>query len=325
VKQNIRFVWIDDNKDRQTDSKNLSDELEIKVDFINVNKIEIDKELTKLIQGTEPNLIIMDHSLDQVNSETYRTGSTAASFIHEHWHECPIVSFTGVDINNIDIRHKAAYEAMYPINRISDFYNTILSIAFGFDILKKNRPKDITSLIKLYNCPEDDIDKMKKILPKELKENFEDKSILLEIYRWSKSFLFKRPGFLYNSIWAATFLGLNEAGFEVVKDKIIKAKYNGIFEDSSNERWWKSKLIEEVGELTQEIGLPWIIGRKLVDYNEKYFSKCFSSGEDYPETVAAEDMTLGASWKPMKLKFTVPHPNFEDMLFFEELRLMNPA
>ena len=325
MKKKLKFVWVDDNPARKKDSENLSSQLDITVDFLDLKGQPIDERLHHLAIGSEPDLIILDHSLDQALSETYKTGSTAATFLHEQWPECPIVSFTGVDLNDIDIRHKSAYEGMYPINRISEYYKSILSIATGFNLLKNNRPSDITSLLSKFKVPEDDQEKFKKILPKELKENFDDKSLLSEIYRWSRSILFKRPGFLYDRVWAATYLGLSEKGFGQVEKSFDKAKYQGVFSDASNERWWKSKLLEIVGEKTQEVGLPWVIGRKLVDVNKQNFSKCYSSNEDFPETVAAEDMTPGARWKAMKLKYTEPHPNFEDMLFFEELRLMKPA
>ncbi len=290
-----------------------------------MNKVEIDKVLLELVAGPEPDLIIMDHRLDMAYSNTYRTGSTAAIFIHEYWASCPIISLTGVELEEIDIRHRSLYEGMYPITRISDYYSSIMSIAEGFSTLKRKIPKDIDTLISLFIPSEEDANKIKKVLPKELKQNFEDKSLLLEIFRWYRSIIYKRPGFLYSEIWAATLLGLNIEGFRKVKGSFDSTKYSGIFVDEFNPRWWKSGLLQKLCEIVEKTGTPWVIGQELVKRDSKLLSKCFASGEEHPETVAAEDTTIGAKWYPMKLKYTEPNPNYEDMLFFEELRLMKPA
>lgn len=321
----MKFVWIDDNTARKEEAENLSANLQVEVEFIDVDNTKIEDKLIELVKKEVPDLVLMDHSLDRTISETYRTGSTVASFLREHWKNCPIVSCTGVEFNDIDIRHKSAYEGIYPINRISENYESIYSVAFGFHVLRENYPKEIADLFQLLDCPIGECDKLHKILPKEIKKNFNDNSLLIEIYRWCNNILFERPGFLYDELWSATYLGLNEDGFNRVKEKFNDAKYDGIFKDNSKPRWWKGKLLEILSELVDGIGLPWIIGRNLVENDDKYFSKCFASGEDFPETVAAEDTTPGAEWYPMKLKNTEPHTNYEEMLFFDELRIMKPA
>jgi hypothetical protein len=174
--------------------------------------------------------------------------------------------------------------------------------------------------------PESDRDRFVKILPHELKDKFNDGSYPVELFRWINSLLFERPGFLYNRLWTSTLLGLSDSGFQNVEAKFESAKYQGAFVMTGEERWWKSQVLSILGEETGKYGLPWEIGRSLVDgHIESFFSKCHSSQEFYPETVAAVDDRDDAEWHPMKLKYTSPHPHFEDMLFFEELRMMKPA
>jgi len=120
-------------------------------------------------------------------------------------------------------------------------------------------------------------------------------------------------------------LGITEQGFEVVQHIFDYTKYKGVFNDESNERWWKSLLLTTLSDHIQEPGLPWVLGRKLPGIKDTHYSKCYASGEDYPDTVAFEDSTDDAKRAAMKLKYTIPHPNFEDLLFFEELRMMQPA
>ncbi len=323
--EKLKIVWIDDNPEREKDAKNLGESLSAQVKFIGLKNKSVDEKLSELILGEEPDLILMDHSLNNADSITYKTGSTAAFYIREQWPNCPIISITGVSLSEVDVRHKAAYEGMYPIDAISNNYFVIQAVALGFREMKKRQLTSIDAIIDLLKSSEEDGEKIKKILPKEIKENLEDKSLLVEIYRWFSSVLLERPGFLYNRIWVATFLGLNQEGFAKVENIFENAKYKGVFSNKTQERWWKSKVLNILGEEVEEIGLPWEIGRNLSDISPNDFSKCYVAGENFPETVAAEDTTSDANWHPMKLKNTEAHPSFENMLFFEELRIMKPA
>lgn len=320
----LKFIWIDDTPRRARSAQNMGNALNTEVDFHGLKNKNVNEELQSILNGQEPDLILMDHSLDQADYEAIRSGSSAAAIIREKWQSCPIVSVTGTDIIDMDTRHKSAYEAIFQFSSISKNYSKIVAIAKGFKSLRQSPPKTIDDILNNFNVPDDERSKIVKIFPHELKDNFQDKSLLLEIYRWCESTLFKRPGFLYDRLWVSTLLGLNPAGFNRVETKFAAAKYNGVFANDPDERWWKSEVLSILGETTGEVGLPWKIGRALVG-NQGYFSKCYVSEEEFPETVAAVDTTNDAEWHPMKLKYTDPHPLFEDMLFFEELRIMKAA
>lgn len=317
------FVWVDDNPDRQKSAENLADRIGVQVDFIGVDKKDIDEVLKELIsRDTEPDLILMDHSLIRTESETFKTGSTAALFIHEKWHECPIICVTGAEPEDVDFRQRSAYEKIIPFTRISDYDSDLLSIAVGFRDLKNNRPTNPIALMDLMATPEDDRPKMLKILPKELKENFTDKSVLLEIFRWISTVLFERPGFLYDKLWAATTLGIKENSFHLIENIFVNAEYQGVFADDTQKLWWKSELLTILSEQVSGVDLPRNKGRKLPLIEAKDYSQCFASEEDSPEIVAFEDDTENAGRAPMKLKYTIAHPHYENLLFFEEIRIM---
>ncbi|HOY17404.1 MAG TPA: response regulator [Haliscomenobacter sp.] len=324
-KKKLKFIWIDDTPQRRKSADNMSKELNIDVDFCDLKNKNVNSELQSISSKPEPDLVLMDHSLDQADGETTRSGSSAAAILRENWHACPIVSITGTDIIDMDTRHRSAYEAIFQYSDISRSYPKIMAIAKGFSSLKQKPPTTIKEVLDHLNVPEDERVRIIKILPGELKDNFNNKSLLLEIYRWCESILFKRPGFLYDRLWASTLLGLNLDGFKQVEAKFNSAKYQGVFTDHSDERWWKSELLSILGEEVDQVGLPWVMGRALVDNKKDYFSKCYVNQEEFPETVAAVDATNDAEWHPMKLKYTDPHPIFEDMLFFEELRMMKAA
>lgn len=326
----MRFIWIDDDNGRQEAATNMEQALEVQVQFESVNGKKIDAELTRILDSNdEPDLVVMDHVLSLTDSETIRKGSTAATRIKEKWTECPVVSVTNAFENtthHVDTRQKDAYENMFPAEQISEHYITIYSIAQGFKALKSKKPKSINEILKSLQCPEQERERIKKILPSEIKieENLNDESLLIELYKWINNVLFKRPGFLYDELWSATYLGLTLEGFRIISDQFEPAKYTGVFHDNSRPRWWKSLIIEILFEKFPQSGMPWVVGRNLIQ-EEKYYSKDYATGEDYPETVAAVDQTIPADWQPMKLKYSEPHPSFENLLYFEELRIMKPA
>lgn len=322
---NLNFLWLDDNPKRYKDAENMATELSANINFIGLKDKKPDEELLKILSIAEPDLVLMDHSLEQAENTAIRSGSSAAAIIREKWQYCPIVAVTATDLADMDTRHRLAYEEIFQITCISKKYSKIKAIAEGFRAMKSNPPLAINDILKYLTVPEDEREKMTKVFPRELKENFHDKSLLLEIYRWCEFTLFKRPGFLYDRLWVSTLLGLNLDGFKQVEIKFESAKYQGVFANDSTERWWRSEVLSILGAETIQGGLPWVLGRVLVNDNRDHFSHCFSSHEEFPETVAAVDETPDTDWQPMKLKHTDPHPFFEDMLFFDELRIMKGA
>lgn len=323
MSKSLKFIWIDDDPLRKRECNNLGQSLDVSIKFIDVKND--DQALKDVLSENEPNLILIDHNLNDIISGVFKKGSTVAVYIRETWPECPIICVTGEDINEVDSQNRLQYEDVFEINKISNYYSTILSIANSFKYLKKRRPKTLDDFLDLIDAPKKDYERLKTIIPKELKEYDLNKSLLLDISHWVRKVLIKRPGFLYDRLWAATLLGIKESSLNKVEHLFERAKYTGIFMDGSNERWWKSKLLNILSSNIQERGLPWEKGRKMPNIEKDDFSKCYATGKYFPETVAYVDETPKARCHPMLLKETVVHPNYEDLLFFEEIRMMKPA
>jgi CheY-like chemotaxis protein len=331
MKKKFTVLWIDDDpQKKRRASENLKDRLNLDVKFIDVENKNLPAELKQILSGDEPDLILMDHMLNRVNINGYERGSTAAEVIHEEWPDCPIVCVTAAPLRNIDRHQRSIYEDIFEFDNISLYDSTIISIAESFQKLKmkKNRPQSIDDFIKLLRAPEDDKERLIAVIPKELKneELYQDESLLLTISRWVRHTLMAKPGFLYDRLWTATLLGIKEESLPKIEHIFSKAKYSGIFADKGNERWWQSKLKEILFLQFPEIDeiYPWKLGRKLPEITEADFSKCYASGEDFPETVAYTD-EAAKTRKPMRLRYTVSHPGFEKFLFFEEMRMMKGA
>ena len=326
MSERLKFIWIDDTKERKASADNLQTSLGVDVEFVELENKEVNNELDRLLSESEiPDLILMDHSFTQAQTRSIKTGSSASAIIRENWQSCPIISVTATAQSDMDITHQLAYEAVFRFEEISSHYQAILSIAQGFKKLRDNQPTSVEDVLSQLDAPENDHGKLKKVLPQELKSNFEDVIQFRELFKWCKNTLFKQPGFLYDKKWVCTLLGLSETGFEQVEAKFETAVYNGVFSSFTEKRWWKAKVLSVLGSETDTLGQPWVIGRGLVNEQEDNYSKCYSSQESFPETVAATDATPDADWYPMKLKHTVIHPDYESLLFFEEIRMMKPA
>jgi len=325
MSSNLRIIWIDDNPKREEEAINLKHSINANVEFICVEKYNTEQFQKKIDGLSKPNLVLMDHSLDKTFSDTFKTGSTTATILHDKWPNCPIVCVTGIEPNLVLSRQRLTYQEVFLISNISNKYASINAIGEGFKIINHNRIKNLEDIFEAIKAPNEENMRLSKIFPKELKESFSDPSYSLQFYKWFSTVLYSRPGFLYDRLWAATILGLNEFGFEKVESLFVDAEYKGIFYDQSQKRWWKSLLLSKLGEIVEASGLPWVIGRHLPNINQGDYSKCYASGESYPETVAYEDESINSKQYSMKLKNTISHPKYENMLFFEEIRIMKAA
>ncbi|MEP7198103.1 MAG: hypothetical protein ABI851_16415 [Saprospiraceae bacterium] len=320
MNKKLRFIWIDD-ENREVSFQNMKAQLGIIGKFINITQANVDY-LTD-INKIKPDLILIDHNLTKSNDKI-KKGSTIASLIREKHPDIAIACVTGQLMNKpIDTLEQSSYETVFNIDEIEKNYETMKSIANSYRKLIAGKPNNTTEFIALLNAPKVDKIKLEYIVPREIKDNFNDKALFKNTSHWIRNILIERPGFLYNRLWAATYLGLTERGFEKVEEIFKTAKYNGLFADKTKERWWKSKLLEILSKEVKTTGLPWQKGRSLKGINAHNFSKDHytNNNEDLPEVVAYTDETSREQY-PMKLKYTVPHPRFDKLLFFEEIRMM---
>ena len=325
MSKEFKFIWIDDDPERSSDSTSLSFRLGIEIDFKCVKDKKLTSELESIMLGEEPDLIIIDHKLEDVDSKIFKTGSSSAALIREKWPACPIVCMTGITKNKLDSRKVWIYDEVFQIVDISKTDKTLVAIAEGFRKLKKKPPQKLADIIERLKAPKAELKRLEAVIPKVLKENFNDSSLIVNISGWIRRVLFKRPGFLYDRLWTSTLLGLNENGFQKVEDVFVEAKYSGVFNDESNERWWKSEVLRILSKKVEGNKLPWEKGQLISGLNKGDFSKCYVSNSDFPEVVAFIDESESSEQVPMLLKYTERHPNYEDLLYFDEIRIMKAA
>lgn len=330
MKNKFNIIWIDDIETRE----NLANSLEeyedsnfprrrIKKVFVKAKGKQLNEVLLPLYKNKEPDLIIVDHFLDKMNNNSkVSKGSTVAQILREQWPVCPIIGISAVsNRNEIDIRSRLIYDDFFLFENFTSKFTTLLVIASNFNLLKKKRINNIDEIVKLLKPPSDEASKIKSIIGVDFKDNINDNSLVSRIYKWIR-LSFRKPGFLYDELWAATLIGLNMDGFNKFKNKFDKALYKGIFSDPTNVMWWKS-IIKEIifkSNPKENSNYPWVVGR-IFTKNKSFYSKCHSCGKDYPEIVGYTDERKKHKVQ-LHIGCSIPHPNENNTLFFEEIRIM---
>lgn len=313
------IVWIDDNPGRARTAVDLG------AKFINVQHKDLAQKIQEFLTGPQPPLVMLDHVLDNTSTKNpvFQTGSTIAEAIKEKWPACPVVGVTNVDnVPDIDVRTKRIYDALLPFQDFSQYIDRIDAIKKGFAFVARTKARTAGKLVQLLKPPADEVERLVAALPDDLKKSFRDPSVASRLYRWIEG-LMDRPGFLYNELWAATFLGLTELGFQKVAGRFKNAKYSGVFTRDDDPRWWSSRLSEllyrQCSPKPQE--MSWHTGRHLRGIKRDHFSRCYVCKEEFPETVAFID-EKSVEQHAMHLKCTVLDPRYKRELYFEDIRMM---
>jgi len=319
MKTSTKLIWIDDNPDRARTAEDLG------ADFINVKNGDLEKEVETLLNGPRRPLVILDHILDKTSSTNplFQRGSTIAEAIKEQWPACPVIGVTNADqVGEIDLRTKQTYDDLLSFVDFRRHFDRMKPIARDFARIANatlRKPQDLVALLK---PPSEERERLEFALPDHLKRSLADSSVASRSYRWVNH-LMNRPGFLYDAVWSATFLGLNKHGFLKVSSIFERARYDGIFSRDNDPRWWLSRLTEllyrKVAPRPGE--LSWHVGRRLPGLRHSHFSRCYACNDEFPEVVAYLDVSSNER-RPMHLKCTTLHPRYERELYFEDVRMM---
>jgi hypothetical protein len=312
------ILWIDDNPSREPTATDLG------ARFLSVRGKELAPMLKRLLSGPSPRLVVIDHVLDKAldSHPVFLKGSTIAEAIKERWPSCPVIGVTNADnLSGIDLRTKEAYDALFPFQNFSEYFDRVQGIARGFALIARTG-RNIQKLIGLLKPPGEENKRLFAALNDDLKRKPQDPSVASRIFRWVEH-LMDRPGFLLDELWSATLLGLNDDGYRKVSNIFEKAKYRGIFVRPENSRWWSSRLLEQLYKRCKpEPGeLSWHAGKRLPGVKKEHFSSCYYCGEEYPDTVAFLDEASNER-RAMHLRCTELHPRHTRELYFEDIRIM---
>jgi len=339
IKRPVKIIWIDDDIDHKEDAKNIeSRRKNLKIIFI--TPFEFEKILE---EESDVDLFLVDDRLLSRRRKPLpalfkRHGLSVAAQIREKFPEIPIYLFSAYK-EGIGIYTTLAEAAESLADDIFDFktiqrkgHNILYYDALDYRRIRESPRESVDSLLNLLNAPEIDHEKIVSALPESLKNGLspitEKERALgnaIAFGKWTKRIFLKLPGFVYNSLYAATKLGITEETFIELSREFENARYNGIFAKTSCKLWWDSKLREIIFELAAE-RIPddettdlRVLTKKIFSLDDSKISRCIVCGDKYPETIGINKDDEN-DYQPVHYRCSEPHPKKTRLLYFEEPR-----
>jgi len=141
----------------------------------------------------------------------------------------------------------------------------------GFQRLSSVKTKNWRNLIKTLGANADEAEKLKETLPPTEKAVFVGKSAKREwdappIARWLNRVVLGYPGILYDSLHAATLLGISEESFLSIRVQQFfrDARYSGPFKNMMP-RWWRDRILSSAFELIKKYTLGRDVSETFAD------------------------------------------------------------
>jgi CheY-like chemotaxis protein len=318
----IKTLYIDDEEidlTRNKDYFNADDRFEL----IPCKPSDL-AEAYKCISTVIPELILVDLDLSSADGEGKvidLNGLTLMTEIRQKFQKIPLILFTKRSIFESEIS-SVPENLLYTIDhvvykeQVSKHDPTLLdelySLAEGYHKLSLIDKLNWDTIYDLLEASEEDYDSIKASSPPSLLTTGSP-YLTIEVSKWIRKTLFEYPGILYDSLHAATFLGISETEFlsDIIQEYFLEAKYSGLFSiPSVKNYWWKSKLSEIANENMNddEAMMPlrkaFFINWKRIKGAELEIAKCVYSEESPAEWVCY------VLKKPMMLKYSLLyHPD----------------
>lgn len=332
--EEMRIVWVDDDVTHKKDATFIEEKCEkLRVDFFHPKEFNV--------KNNPADLFLIDDRLYQLankdNEHSNKQGLTLAAEIRVNFPEIPIYIFTN------DYFSKGIFGSLSQATEgLADekiFYKDIQrqgpQILYN-DTLDYKRVREIErlnykQLVGLLNPPEDSMDDLLNGFPEILKgglrltEDTEKAAGNSLFYaKWIKKALLAFPGYVYDSLFAATSVGLKEELFEKTPD-FDNARYTGVFAHSRKPLWWKRKLNQILmNEAQKSLKLADItnlfsIAEKIYKLRDVEQLRCAVCNDKFPETVAYNKEDENER-QPVHFSCSCVDYRKENKLFYDEIR-----
>ncbi|MDY6791743.1 MAG: hypothetical protein SWH54_10810 [Thermodesulfobacteriota bacterium] len=312
----VRTIYIDDDdKELRKYQKKFEEDERSKNNFkvvsINPQKPNLN-DLLKEIKKKKFDLILIDFDLSKPKNDLLlgTSGAGLSAVLKENYPDIPLILFTRKSVFKVDKFPPRILSSLdgflYKTELFKENSEKLVflnEISLGFKRLRNARSSKFSNLLKIIDAPKTDYDLLKESNPPlDAKGNWS----VSEVTQWIREVILNYPGILYDSLHAATFVGISEHEFltDQVQNLFEKAKYSGIF-GKIDKCWWKSslrkiaisKMNKKEKDLPIYMGFPTALKRAKNKDVEK--SKCVYSGETPAEWVC---YILG---KPVKIKYSL--------------------
>lgn len=334
MKEKISLIWIDDDKNHKKDAEYIMKKCaNLEISFFHPTEFDPDKKSADLFLLDDR---LYQHENDN-NQKSKQRGLTLAADIRVVFPEIPIYIFTneffeqGIFGTLSLATEGLADEKIFYKNIQRSGFEILYNDAIDYKKVRSIEKLNYKQLLKLLNPPEGINDDLYNALPEPLKEglrpaNDEEKPDGNSLFfgKWVKRILLTYSGFLYDSLFAATSVGLPEEKFLKIGD-FKQALYDGVFSKPRKPLWWKGKLTSILIDKAQksmkinDIGNPFSIAEKAYNLREEEQLRCAVCKEKYPETVAF-NKDDESDRQPVHLSCSEVDRSKENKLFFEEIR-----
>jgi hypothetical protein len=327
----LNIYWLDDDSSRFDAFKTLIEDSA--ADFsldVKVHPILVDQSLIQTIDQWEqspptpsPDLFMLDHVLlPQLPHKL--TGNTLAHLLRITFNNIPLVSVTAMFTpgHNHSGQDVHEYTAIIEYNNLSENIESLFSIARDYRQLSAATWE---YLMGKLGTPESEQKVLKLAIPQDLVHELTPTKHN-QLARWIRSELLEKPGYLFNELHAATFLGLSVAGFSKIKYKFDSALYQGPFATIKRPLWWQTKLREQLYNLvgSDSSDFTQTAGRMLSSFEEADLCKCYVSNTSEAVDFVIAQTYPTKSWHTVREQYTIPNPDsFSPLPGFDQLLIIN--
>lgn len=261
-----------------------------------------------------PDLFLIDYELSLVQADGSKAsyqGSTLAAELRTRYPDCPIILVTRESIlNQLDRRTKRQLTDRIQLfddiilkgmldDNIDDTRNLLISIAQGFQSLSKFEDKSWVKLMHALEANEGEARALREAAPPLQEGDW----IVTGAAHWIRNVVLEYPGIVYDSVNAATRLGIDTQSFleDPIQELFRPAAYTGVF-SMSVKCWWKDRLLSIAQQFVSKHQLSGPINRTFREAAER------AIGLQLTPANCVWDKSPGADWvcyilqKPVKIK-----------------------
>jgi hypothetical protein len=317
----IKVLVLDDEKKRMKQYKAFAEINDFLLQFISLEDEDPLEKMNGILDGSNyPDIIILDHKFTNAKTKISKGTSLISAF--RMTFKCPIIAVTAAKKDCI-ADFDSHYDDIFDINELSSIGDYIKIMIDGF--YKVSKVSNMDELLKLLEIPETVITDLSNSLPDEIKnqDNYISTDFNSVVYKWFINYFYKLPGFLHNIDWTATLIGVNKKNFKEYEEKIEMTKYDGIWSNPNDKRWWKSKIYELISSKEVELH-PWYFQEacnQVLEIKKDHISKCYKCQENWPEIMALTDYS-DPSYEQVHLRCSQHNHRKYSYPYYEEPRIM---
>ncbi len=336
----INILWVDDNKDRDKDAKDL-EKMNSKISAKWIHPVNFFIELNQKKAARDVDLFLVDYGLStRPQSEDNHFDGEGLSLIgriRENYPDIPVYLYSSDD--NSDVFNKLAYTAKKEAEQVMTLdkilkkgFNLLHIDALYYKQIKEKSGKNVNDIIGLLSPPQEETETIEYILPDVFRKELSDKSgplskigESLSFSKWVREDFLENPGFVYDALHAATLTGMTVDAYLKRSKEFEPALYTGIFSKTLDfQLWWKSSieklLFQKLPPADPQTDIR-LIAQKYFSLGTQEMAKCVVCKENLPDLVAYDPKTN--SFEPAHLRCSKADPTFMRRMYFDEQRTLD--